>query len=57
MKAERLSHTRHVLLTADVAARFEIMVDEAGNLIIFGYTGTEPDLEQEPDAEYFSEYQ
>jgi hypothetical protein len=51
---ESLSHGRHIVLRAEEAARFEIMVDPDGTLIVFGYTGTEADLEQEPDLEYAS---
>jgi hypothetical protein len=51
---ESVSHGRHIVLTAHEASRFEVMVDSDGTLIVFGYTGTEPDLDQEPDLEYFS---
>ncbi len=54
MKAERLSNERHVLLTSDGPGRWEVTVDETGNLIVFGYEGTEIDSEQEPAAEYSS---
>lgn len=54
LSVESLSHGRHIVLRAEEAARFEIMVTPDGGLIVFGYTGTEADLDQEPDVEYES---
>lgn len=54
LAVECVGHGRHIVLTAHEASRFEVMVDSAGNLIVFGYTGTETDLDQEPSIEYFS---
>jgi hypothetical protein len=43
--------TDHVVVASDGPARFEITVVE-GRLELFGYTGTKPDLDQEPTIVY-----
>lgn len=52
-----LDHTTdHILVATDEPARFEIsLISDGyghGRVLVHGYNGTEPDLDQDPDITY-----